>query len=152
MSLLTQQIAELSEGGTAVPEGTFTFPLLVGLPSVPETVAEVLQRRGVDGSGVRIISVAPEPFMLQTTGYMASYSAAKDAIADYQSMVGKPYGVKLTKDSVDWGHFDVLSVKEAEPLHVVNVKVAGYSGGARVRQTCVWTLIYRDPPEEPEEP
>lgn len=144
MTLLTQEIAELDSGGSEVEEGTFTFPKLIGIPSVPEKIAEVLRRRGVDGAGVRILTTTPEEFTLTSLGYVASYSAAKAAVADYQELIGKQYGVQLTKDSIVWGVFDVLAVKESEPPATVTAKVSGVSGASSsVRHVCTWLLIYR---------
>lgn len=152
MTLLTQEIAELDSLGAEVGGGTFTFPQLLGNPSVPEIIAEVLRRRGVDGAGVRVTTTTPEEFSLLSLSYVADYAAAKDAIADYQGLVGKQYGVKLTKDDIEWGVFDVLRVKEAEPPSTVLAKVSGSPGGAAVRHVCSWLMIYRGEVPEEEEP
>lgn len=144
MTLLTQEIAELDVSENEVSEGTFTFPKLTGIPSVPQKVAEILERRGVDGAGVRVIGQKPMPFTLESVGYVASYTAAKTAVTDYQGLIGKQYGVKLTKDSIEWGIFDVISVRESAPPQTVVAKISGVAGSNTVvRQVCVWTLLYR---------
>jgi hypothetical protein len=143
MSLLLQQIAELDSSEDEVEEGTYTFIRLVGTPILPRKEAEILERRGVDGMGIRFVGTKARPFQLQTLNYLASFSAADAALEDYQALIAKQYGVKLTKNALEVGIFDVIGVDVAEETVAVSAaKVSGVAIGAAVRHSCVWTLMY----------
>lgn len=144
MALLTQKIAELNAAGAEVGGGTHTFQDLIGQVVASSNELETFRRRGVDGAGVRVLANSPRPFTLQSTSYEDSFSDAKDAIAAYKELKGKEYGVKLTKDSLDYGSFDVIAVEESGPPRQVLVKQSGVAtNAAKVRQVCVWTLQER---------
>lgn len=147
MALLTQEIAELDSGGSKVGGGTYTFQDLTGTVVLQSTVLESFSRRGVDGAGVRVIASHPRPFTLTSTSYEDSFSDAKTAIANYKGLKGKAYGVKLTKDSIDYLTFDVLEVEESQPPRSVLVKLSGQSNNsAKIRHVCTWTLLDRPEP------
>lgn len=144
MALLTQKIAELNAAGSEVEAGTYTFQDLIGQVLASSNQIETFKRRGVDGSGIRVLNSSPPTFTLRSTTYLDSFSDAKDAIAAYKELKGKEFGVKLTKDSLDYGSFDVIAVEEVGQPRQVLAKLSGVATtAAKVRQVCSWTLQER---------
>lgn len=145
MPVLTQEIAELDNLGAKVPAGTHTFVDLTGLISLPRKRMEVLQRRGVDDACVRQVATQPQPFRLVSLGFEDTFAAYEAKLTALQSLIGKAYGVKLTKNGEDFGTFDVIDVEKATDPEGVVYRTAGSPKSSGVRMVCGWTLIARTP-------
>lgn len=142
MGVHTYKIERLDDTGT--PEGAYTYEFqdLVGTVVLASEKIEILRRRGVDGSGLRAVGSIEDPFGLRATWFEASWSDAKDKIAALKALKGHLYGVKLTKDSLDYGTFDVVEVAE-QPPRAVTAVAGSLVANPQVIQRAMITLIDR---------
>lgn len=130
--------------------GSFSFVDLVslagpnGAPALPREVNEIIQRAGVNGTGVRRMGIKADPFQMASIRDSLSVSDGIETTKNY---------VQLTKDpaqSMVWRGFDyesiglrfiVLDVGELDVQPVRN-KVGGLEGtdaeAAIIR--AIWTL------------
>lgn len=106
---------------------------------------EVLNRPGVDGSGVRKLGRRGRTFQLQSVVYAPSFEWAKTAIEFYNTLPGMD-PLYLIKQSVQYGSFLVLRVTPDDPQAVYNVagNAVAYSYGytsLECRLTATWELL-----------
>jgi len=102
---------------------------------------EVFSRPGKDGSTVRLTGVRGRPVQIQTLHYVASFTAAKNALSAYVQM--KDGGnVVIVQHSVSFGNFRILDVVELQARAVTNV-IGSIIPGATVMQVCLWTVQHQ---------
>lgn len=145
MPVHTNSIAVLASNGSAA--STQLFQDIRGTPKLASQQVEVLRRRGVDGVGLRNLGEQGEPFPLLCYQFLANYATAKTAVVNAQALQGDgaEYGIRLTKDSVDWGVFGVIRVDE------VLIRAVGAVAGSLVANPGVllitrWMLVNQEIP------
>lgn len=117
----------------------FLFLEMQGPPYLRQQQLEIIERPGVDGSGVRRLGKRGKPFQLQTTNYLADFSEAHNAMLAYKDLVGDD-PVSLTRRTVSEGTFLVLEVVERNCYAIFN-SLGGFDGGEEVCHEVIWTLL-----------
>lgn len=102
---------------------------------------ELFSRPGKDGSTVRLTGVRGRPVQIQTTHYVESFTAAKNAISAYVQL--KDGGnVEIVQHTVSFGNFRILDVVELQARAVTSV-TGSLVANPTVMQVCLWTVQHQ---------
>jgi hypothetical protein len=93
--------------------GDFSFLEMRGSPFLRQQDLEIIERDGVNGSGVRRLGLRGKPFQLETTNYLHDFATALAAMDAYKEAVGDD-PVPLIRHSENEGNFIVLGVAERD--------------------------------------
>jgi len=123
--------------------GAKQFVEMTGAIFYRQEQIEVINRPGVDGSGLRKLGKRGRPFTLVTKQYFATLYDAFDAIFNawtgYKTFIGTTT-YTVTRNGVNHGDYAVLDVQEVATIPVVNP-----CGNATSTHTallvCKWTLL-----------
>lgn len=143
MPAQTYKIERLDDVGNPEAAYTYNFQSLTGVVLLTSTQIEVITRRGIDGAGIRDIGSRPAPFTLRGMAFHQSFTDAKAAIAALEALKGHQYGVRLTKESINYGAFDVVAVVEAGNPRAVGAVAGALIANPTVRQRYAITLLER---------
>jgi hypothetical protein len=99
--------------------GDFEFLQIEGAPHLRQEQLEIIERAGVDGSGLRKLGRRGRPFELQTTNYEESFETAQSKMQEYKALVGDD-PVDLVRMSLEEGTFLVLEVRERALFAIFN--------------------------------
>lgn len=125
--------------------GDFQFLEIQGPPYLRQEQVELIERDGVDGSGVRKLGKRGKPFQVTTINYVESYDVAKSKMAEYKDSVADD-PVELIRQGTSEGTFTVLGVVERERYAIFNA-LGGIQEDEQnpVNHECchvvVWTLL-----------
>ena len=101
--------------------GPFVFLDLIGGVLLPQQGAELLERPGVDGAGLKLIGKRSAPFTLHSRVDALTVGDAHDAAANYQALANDGFSYGLAQHGVDFGIYGV----EFLVLKVANARVGG---------------------------
>lgn len=122
---------------------------IIGLPTFPRQVLEIVERPGVDGTGFWETGFRGRPCTIRTQVDCEDLSDAVDAYNRYLTMIdGEPVGI--TYGGVDLAafgaKFQVLDVR-AVAIHALACASGGLSDGSGAWCECEWDLL--PVPDEP---
>lgn len=93
--------------------GGYRFLELQGVPYLRQEQLELVERDGVDGTGVRKLGKRGKPFQFVSVNYEESFATAAAKMLEYIDLVGLG-PVDIVRNSIEEGGFVVLSVVERE--------------------------------------
>jgi hypothetical protein len=125
--------------GYATVPPAFQFLEMTGQIAYRQQGLEIIERFGVNGSGVRKTGKRGRPFEIITLNYELSFADARDKLIEYKTFVGDD-PVKLMKWGVDSGRFLVLSVEEKD-CHAILNPLGGLYGDEQCCQVVSWTFL-----------
>ena len=126
--------------------GPFVFTALFGTPVVPAEQAELVARRGVDGTALWRTGSRGEPFQMRSLVDYPSIAVGHQMAYYYRLYQNQVAGLWLVQDGVNyaiaWGlHVNVLDVR-TQRIEAV----AKSTGGLNPPGLCVveadWTMIF----------
>lgn len=115
-----------------------------GPPPIPRTQTEVIQRPGVDGTGLLNLGIRGEPFQLRSAVDLLNLSSCYAAIDIYSRMISRGRSV------IVWGgvnlYFEMgllYLVLDVFPTRIrrISAKAGGLTAGATCWLEAQWTLI-----------
>ncbi len=119
--------------------GTYEFLEIQGAPHLRQEQLELIERAGVDGSGVRKLGARGKPFQIRTINYETDFAAAKSKMDNYKALVGAD-PVELIRQDETEGTFLVLGVIEEQRYAIMNA-VGGLVGGEECCHIVNWTML-----------
>lgn len=119
--------------------GDFQFLDIQGAPYLRQQDLELIERHGVDGTGVRKRGRRGKPFQLETLVYVEDFETASELMAQYALLVGDD-PVTLMRQSVDEGTFLVLGVVERQ-RYAIFQSLGGFDGGEQCCLIASWVLL-----------
>lgn len=125
--------------------GEFQFLEMEGSPELRKQRLEIIERFGVDGSGVRKTGKRGRPFQIRTMNYEESFESAKAKFDLYKLLIGDDHQ-EWIRQSVSEGTFLVLDVVEQDRYAIFN-SIGGIQDDPDhpVNHECchvvVWTLL-----------
>ncbi len=124
--------------------GSYTFAEMTGAIFYRQEQIEVINRPGVDGSGLRKLGARGQPFELMTKGYWLTLAAAQDAIFNastgYKTLIAAA-AYTVTRNGVNHGDYYVLDVQEVATTAVLNPTGNVPSSSCTALLVCRWKLI-----------
>ena len=117
-----------------------TFDDLQGSIVLRSEEIQVFKRLGVNGLGARLTGSRGRPFKLISVKYVLDFGAAKDALVLFAGLKGNN-PLTIIKQSVDYGLFLVLDVREAQESQAILNPVGTIIANAQVRQVLEWTFV-----------
>lgn len=123
-----------------------TFICLTGQIQNKRERTEILQRPGVDGTGVRRLAVRGTPFVLETLEDFATEALAAAAFDSYTGRIAAgPY--TMIKDTVEYTDVAILEVVKVDSKRHVSIVggVNGLDGGPAVILRAQWTFVFLEP-------
>jgi hypothetical protein len=119
----------------------FYFEDLQGAIVLRAQKLQLLERLGIDGTGVRKTGVRGVPFQLRSVHYVADWDATEEALLAYQSLIGAE-PVDVWQHDVLFGTFLVLNVEQLpETRACYNVTPGTIVENPECLQYCLWTLL-----------
>jgi hypothetical protein len=116
------------------------FASLTGAIHYAKEQLEVIERAGVDGTGLRRLGSRSEPSQLVSVTYCATFTAAATLVnVTYKALIGAN-PVTVIRNGFTHGNFAVKSVREVRTYAVVN-PTGNVPGGAGVCLVCEWELL-----------
>lgn len=119
--------------------GEYQFLQMDGSIYLRQQQLELIERDGVNGTGVRKLGLRGKPFQLVTTNYEETFATAHTKMLAYKLLVGDD-PVTLTYKSIDKGTFLVLGVVESDCFAIFN-SIGGLVGGEECCQIVTWMLL-----------
>jgi len=101
--------------------GAFKFLDLVGGIVLPQSMAELLERPGVDGLGLKFTGTRGRPFTLHSRVDAEDLADAHQAGRNYQQLVNNGFIYSIAHQGIDYTNFGV----EFAVLEVSNIRVSG---------------------------
>ena len=101
--------------------GPFRFLDLIGGIVLPQSMASLLERPGVDGLGLKFEGVRGRPFQLHSKVDAFDLADAHQAGRNYQQLVNNGFIYSIAQQGVDYTNFGV----EFAVLEVANLRVSG---------------------------
>lgn len=120
--------------------GEFQFLQMAGPPYLRQEQVELIERPGVDGSGLRRLGQRGKPFQVVTTNYVESLAEAKAQMDLYKAEVADDTPLELIRHSVSEGTFFVLAVVEQYKGAIFN-SLGGFDGNEECLHVVTWTLL-----------
>lgn len=120
--------------------GDFQFLDMEGAFHLRQQQVELIERHGIDGTGLRRQGERGKPFEVVTTNYEADFDAAEDKMDEYLGLVGSD-PVNVIRFSETEGDFFVLEVRERQPPFGILNALGGLAGGETCCHIVSWTLL-----------
>jgi hypothetical protein len=119
--------------------GGLQFFDLVGAIFYAQEQLELLERPGVQGTGVRRLGARGQPFELVSITYLPNWSTALAVLGVYHQLPAAN-AVTVIRNGTDHGTFKVLEVSELETRAVLGVAGVGVPSTYEIRQVVRWIL------------
>lgn len=126
--------------------GAYQFLAMDGAFHLRQQQLELIERHGIDGTGLRRLGIRGKPFEVVTINYEVDFDTAEDKMDEYRELVGSD-PVNVIRFSETEGDYFVLQVREQQAPAAILNSIGGIQPDPDnpVSLTCYhvvsWTLL-----------